>query len=441
MEQKRIMNVAKEKRTEEEKKNLQRVLSGLKCFRRYPPSVKAQLASATYFQYYGPDRTIVRQDDEAQALYFILSGHVLVTQRNFDPILNEWITTTVGTMEAGAMFGEVSLLHGIKRTATIITADHCELLKLRKDDFDEILKASVMAEWDEIRSCMGLFTGYFQSWDQMTIRECCILSKVKHYKIDDVILSDDIGDKKYVYFLIDGQCHLIEHMTLQMREMPSGAKTYRLMDNDDHLYDSSSEIKMQVILDPAVSESAKDLRASFRSEQMVQLEGNDEKSVSSILRSREEQEEEEYYQRFLSKKKKPKQKIRIENHFLRVAVFNPLSTFNIGERFRRRFVLAVKRVKVLLIPRYWLVQKNKELWAHIRVFLNQRLPSTDGLFREFLQQRRWMAYRKQIVDDILHQCKKVNPNNAHNVPYSIRINQDLGRFGTKKRELGEVNAR
>lgn len=72
--------------------------------------------------YYGPGRIVVKQDQEADALYFILSGEVLVSKIVFDPILNENVDVPLGTMEPGSMFGEVSLLHDILRTATITTA-------------------------------------------------------------------------------------------------------------------------------------------------------------------------------------------------------------------------------------------------------------------------------------------------------------------------------
>lgn len=84
--------------------------------------MKSQLAAVTIFVYYPPDRVIIKQNDPPISLYFILTGEVIVSQTSWDPVLNEFVTIDVGTMIAGNMFGEVSLLHGIARTATIRTA-------------------------------------------------------------------------------------------------------------------------------------------------------------------------------------------------------------------------------------------------------------------------------------------------------------------------------
>lgn len=80
-----------------------------------------QLAAVTNFLYFGPGRVIVKQSREGHALYFIVSGEVAVSKTAFDPILNEMTTTILGTMLPGQMFGEISLLHGVPRTATITT--------------------------------------------------------------------------------------------------------------------------------------------------------------------------------------------------------------------------------------------------------------------------------------------------------------------------------
>lgn len=80
-----------------------------------------QLAASSYFVYYRPGKVIVKQFQEAHAMYFILNGSVFVKQEYTDPIIGTIEDKIIGTMEVGDLFGEVSLLHDIPRTATIET--------------------------------------------------------------------------------------------------------------------------------------------------------------------------------------------------------------------------------------------------------------------------------------------------------------------------------
>lgn len=86
--------------------------------------MRDQLAASLYYVYYRPGRVIVKQFQEAHALYFLISGTVNVKQFIKDPILGTVEDKVIGSMEAGDMFGEVSLLHDIRRTATIETASN-----------------------------------------------------------------------------------------------------------------------------------------------------------------------------------------------------------------------------------------------------------------------------------------------------------------------------
>lgn len=91
--------------------------------------MKIELAAVTNFVYYGPGRVIVKQFRKGHSLYFIISGEVAVSITSFDPVLNEMKTEIVGTMVQGQMFGEISLLHNIPRTATITTLSiNCKCL-------------------------------------------------------------------------------------------------------------------------------------------------------------------------------------------------------------------------------------------------------------------------------------------------------------------------
>lgn len=83
--------------------------------------LKYKLAASTHYVFYRPGRVIVKEFQKAHALYFIVSGTVTVKQQTVDPILGTVEDRVIGTMESGDLFGEVSLLQDIPRTATIET--------------------------------------------------------------------------------------------------------------------------------------------------------------------------------------------------------------------------------------------------------------------------------------------------------------------------------
>ncbi|KAI5641125.1 cyclic nucleotide-binding domain-containing protein [Phthorimaea operculella] len=163
---KALLNKAAADRTDHEKKYLYRIIGGLKCFKRYPNHVKRKLAAVTYFRYVPPNRVVVRQHHEAHALYFIISGTVMVSHLEYDELLEQDVSIELGEMVAGEMFGEISLLHNIPRTATVTTTDHCEFLMLLKEDFNYVLLTTIQKQWDEVRVAMSSFT-YFDALDEV----------------------------------------------------------------------------------------------------------------------------------------------------------------------------------------------------------------------------------------------------------------------------------
>lgn len=92
-----------------------------------------------------------------------------------------------------------------------------------------MLKDTVMEEWDKVIAAMKCFR-YFDIWDDVAQRECCIRSKIKKYEADETVLGDGSGYQNYTYFLLKGQCVLVEHIFLKA-EMKNGRKCYELLEN------------------------------------------------------------------------------------------------------------------------------------------------------------------------------------------------------------------
>ena len=81
-----------------------------------------------------PGQVIIRQGEAADRFYIIAEGEVEVTQtgaqREAPRILRR--------MSVAEVFGEIGLLTGVPRTATVTAVTACSLLALEKPDFLEL---------------------------------------------------------------------------------------------------------------------------------------------------------------------------------------------------------------------------------------------------------------------------------------------------------------
>ncbi|KAI4471221.1 hypothetical protein MML48_1g07608 [Holotrichia oblita] len=468
LQQKSILCKPAAARTEAEKMLLNRIIGGLKCFRKYPDDVKMQLAGVTYYLYYGANRTIVRQNHEAHALYFLLSGEVIVSISSFDPVIKETVTSNVGTMVAGSMFGEVSLMHDIPRTATITTSTPCELLCLKKADFDIVLKDSVKQQWLEIQKAMSRFE-YFDNLSESAVREYCIYSKIKPYLRDQAIIGDGQGIPSSTYFILKGKCRIIEHLLVTTSYTQSGRKKYSLYepevvekDESTIILDEKKESCTSLLCQPRRSifpsgiiqtateyPSRKSIRpaAVKRKPTNEPCEGEDGRSNSSQISSRRmrmtmraPRSIDEDNRSYLSKTEgigeiPPMMNesfptsltdlpSNVETHFMQVCILSETACFGLGENMNRRRIVAMSdNVECLLIPRYWLFQNdNTNLWTRIQQYLDTNIPSTQTVFNEFLSQRKWIRNRRKLLQNIVNRPPATA---TYNIPYSIRINEEI----------------
>jgi hypothetical protein len=83
---------------------------------------------------YQPGEIIIMEGDAGQSLYMLTSGTVRAMRRNA-----AGKQATVGELAEGAFFGEMSILTGKPRTATVVAKSYCELLELDRPTLDGIV--------------------------------------------------------------------------------------------------------------------------------------------------------------------------------------------------------------------------------------------------------------------------------------------------------------
>jgi len=78
------------------------------------------------------------EGEEAQALYIVLSGKVLICRQG-DPVKGR-----IAEVPAGLLFGELALLDGVPRSAQARASDDCVLASLSRADFTALLETQAV---------------------------------------------------------------------------------------------------------------------------------------------------------------------------------------------------------------------------------------------------------------------------------------------------------
>jgi hypothetical protein len=66
---------------------------------------------------------------------------------------------------------------------------YCKVLILRQDDFESGLQKTLREQADKCKEAMRMFP-YFDTWSDATVMECCALSKIERYELDQTILGN-----------------------------------------------------------------------------------------------------------------------------------------------------------------------------------------------------------------------------------------------------------
>jgi CRP-like cAMP-binding protein len=111
-----------EKSAEEE-----RLLAGVDLFASLPPELRHQIALSAPMAVYGSGETVVRQGEEGQSMFVVLSGSVSVV---LEPSRDE-----LAHIQRGGYFGEMSLLTGEPRSATVLAVGDVVVVEIGADLF------------------------------------------------------------------------------------------------------------------------------------------------------------------------------------------------------------------------------------------------------------------------------------------------------------------
>jgi CRP-like cAMP-binding protein len=106
----------------------------------------AEIAATTAV---GPGEVVVREGDPGDALFVVVDGRFEV--KKADRVLH--------TIEKGAVFGELALLDGAPRAATVVASSGGKLLRIPRAEFEALLDESPELARGVIRTLLGHLRG------------------------------------------------------------------------------------------------------------------------------------------------------------------------------------------------------------------------------------------------------------------------------------------
>lgn len=111
------------------------VITGSHLFKSLDEEGRERLMKGAARVSFDAGKIVVREGDPGEALYLLRKGEVEVfTLRDGERI-------HLATLGPGACFGEVALLSGRPRTATVVAKEDCTLLCFYRNQIEEILVA------------------------------------------------------------------------------------------------------------------------------------------------------------------------------------------------------------------------------------------------------------------------------------------------------------
>jgi small-conductance mechanosensitive channel/CRP-like cAMP-binding protein len=112
---------------------LARCLEPIDLFAPLSAEERSELAARAREQLYGRGETIVRQGDAGRSMFIIASGRVRVVEAS---------GRELATFEQGGYFGEMSMLTGQPRSASVQAVDDCLVVELTADSLRDVALAN-----------------------------------------------------------------------------------------------------------------------------------------------------------------------------------------------------------------------------------------------------------------------------------------------------------
>ncbi|XP_034130776.1 uncharacterized protein LOC117585412, partial [Drosophila guanche] len=250
-----------------------------------------------------------------------------------------------------------------------------------------------MEFWDEKKRALRALD-YFKFFDNDQVINACRIGTIKQYNPLETIFNEDKGTLTNVHFVLSGECLLLQCLNITV-SLKNGKKIYQLRDASEEGISFMSTIKTR--------SNPRQLTGKCASNENIADFGgiagkNTTKSIKSAVNKN-------------------------ESHFIDVGKLTFGAIFGLGENMQHRVIMARTRVQCLLLPRFFLLEKNQNpgnIWQRRLFYLDCTIPSREYIFSHFLKGRDWNKFKHDVIKKTLYSSVKYK-SRYEDIPIICRI--------------------
>ncbi|CAH1241955.1 CNBD2 [Branchiostoma lanceolatum] len=298
---KRVAGKLPSERTPADLKLIGAVLRSLSNFRKYPRNIQDMLSRVVRYQSLGVNRVVIKKGHPGTAFYMVFSGRVgVVTTDDPDELMQR---ASMVVLSKGAIFGEMAMITGDKRNATIQTLEQTELVvvdsyNLQDSDMHVLLKRDFKYKFDFLSEVftanlkpprtlhflatakfnarelkcsnriLNLFLfehrklSLFSSWGDAPMERLASLSKTETMPHGNVVVTD-MGREPMIVFVTKGNCDVIKLVDISQAsiEMGDGESNISARVSSSHLLASLPTAKGSVTSPATLTKTPSSLHA------------------------------------------------------------------------------------------------------------------------------------------------------------------------------------
>lgn len=181
-------------------------LANSPLFQGFPDDVIDGFLGHGYIQVVKVGQSIIVQGNVGTELYMILDGEAVVRRQEPTGEIND-----VAVLSKGAIFGEMSLLRNVVRTAHVVALSPVRVFVLPKSDFENLFQGLANGQTLEQRIALSGVLGDSSVFTDLPKESLQIIlnhGSFAEYKVGQTIIEQGDGDKDF-YILLRGQVEVV----------------------------------------------------------------------------------------------------------------------------------------------------------------------------------------------------------------------------------------